>query len=599
MCGIGGVLYFGAAPGRDALLGAARHFNRLLAHRGPDDEGIWSDGRDCALSHRRLSVIDLSRRGRQPMRDAKGRYHITLNGEIYNHLDLRAELEQRGHRFRTRTDTEALLEGFAEFGEAVLERVDGMFAFAIYDSATRTLFLARDRAGEKPLYYAALADRFLFCSELKPLAALPELRPKLDPYGVFQYCVLRYVPPPGTILEGLSSLEPGCSLRVSGDGRLAHRRYFSFDRSPAARAPQEPEFSDAIEDALTEATRLRLASADVPVGAFLSGGIDSSLTCALAARRIGLELQTYCAGFGIPEHDETARAAQVAQALGLPHQSYRLSETDLLAVVSDFGRKLDEPNGDRSCVPVFALSGVIRRSITVAVSGDGGDELFCGYARYPAFASARAGVPPLSAPDALERYFDVALPVFGIDAAKAAFPDEYRRWRGEFLDQYAVLFLRGGWSDSQRLSVLDFHSYLPGAVLAKVDKMSMRHALEVRTPFFAPEVMRLAAQLRSEQCQTAAALKPVLRGVLARHLPGALISDRKQGFGMPASFMRAHRATFDRLFESAREALGSTDFFSGRREALQVLSRAAPGNINSLWAFTALGLWAAALGSRL
>lgn len=585
MCGIGGVFAHG---GQDAaaLQALARGFNIRQAHRGPDDEDVWTDGRHCALAHRRLSIIDVSRRGRQPMADPSGRFLISFNGEIYNYRALRAGLEQQGVRFRTKTDTEVLLAGYIAHGEAVFEQLDGMFGVAIYDSRECSLLLARDRAGEKPLYYAQVGGRFTFASELRALTGLPGFDAQFDPYGLCQYLMLRYVPAPGSILKSVFQLEPGTLLRVSADGSLRTRRFFAFDRETDARPGDPIETAEAVEDALSDSILARLTAADVPVGALLSSGVDSSLVCALAARRLGRRIETFSAGFGGPA-DETRAASEIAGMLGLPHTSYVVTRDDLLSLVSSFGGFMDEPNGDRSCVPVYALSRELRKRVPVALSGDGGDELFCGYPRY-------AG--PIHQ---LETYFDRLLPVFGSAVVSRAFPAEYVQWREDFLDRYAVLMLRAGWNDAQRLSTLDFHTYLPGAVLAKVDKMSMRHALEVRSPFFAPAVMKLAAGLAPSLCAVGQSSKPVLRALAAKYIGPQRAGARKTGFGMPASFIEANAAVFSRLLVSAHEVLSSTSFFRNRPDALSALSDAAPRNVNSLWALIVLGFWVEATGVRL
>ena len=599
MCGIGAALALRADVGVGALRATVARLAERQQHRGPDGDGVWDDGRVCALSHRRLAVLDLSPAGAQPMRDPGGRYTISYNGELYNFLALRSALEASGHRFRSRSDTEVLLAAWAEWGPACLARLDGMFAFALWDAAEHRLVLARDRVGEKPLFYAQLDGMLVAASELRAIAALPGRSWDLDGRAVFDYLALRYVPAPRTVLEGVHALEPGTLLQVDLDAaggamRAAARRYFAFDRvvDPVTPAPEAQ--AAALEDALVHSIERRLVS-DVPVGAFLSSGVDSSLVCALAARRLKRELRTFCAGFAGSEtlEDETAGARRIAQALGLPHQSYRLSSDDLLAAAQRFGDWLDEPNGDRSCVPVYLLAREMRREVTVAVSGDGGDELFCGYPRYAGFERARqAG----SATDALEAYIEQALPVFPPSVLKPLFPDEYAGWRSDFLARYAPVALRAGWNEAQRLSVLDFHSYLPGAVLAKVDRMSMRHALEVRTPFLEPGVLELAAALPPEQCPAQGLLKPVLRDLLARHLDPTLVPAAKTGFGMPARFMQAHEALFRRMFDSACEVLRATPFFAARRTAFDALAAAAPRNINSQWAFTVLGLWVDAVG---
>jgi asparagine synthase (glutamine-hydrolysing) len=462
-----------------------------------------------------------------------------------------------------------------------------MFALAIYDTLERRLVLARDRAGEKPLFYASLDGVLVVASELRAIASLPQLQRTLDARGVFDYLALRYVPAPRTILEGVHALEPGTLLAFAPGKAPRKRAFFAFDRvvDPAPR-PEE-EIADELESTLAQSLARRLI-ADVPLGAFLSSGIDSSLVCALGARKLGREIRTFCAGFAGGADDETAAASRIARVLGLPHTRYTISSDDLLRTVRDFGPCLDEPNGDRSCVPVYLLAREMRREVTVALSGDGGDELFCGYGRYAGFDKLREG---LAAADSIEAYFERALPVFRPSALKTLLPEEYRAWQAEFLPLYAPVALRSGWTEAQRLSVLDFHTYMPGAVLAKVDRMSMRHALEVRTPFLEPRVMELAASLPRSLAPAAGSLKPALRQLLRRYLDEALIAPRKVGFGMPASFMRAHGEIFRRMFDGACETLRATEFFRTRPAVLEQLAALAPGNGNSLWALTVLGMW--------
>jgi asparagine synthase (glutamine-hydrolysing) len=586
VCGISAAFADGGVE-LEALRATAARLARSVAHRGPDGEGLWDDGRACALAHRRLAVIDLSPAAAQPMTDAGGRYTVTYNGELYNFRELRAELAALGHSFHTRSDTEVLLAAYAQWGDAAFARLDGMFALALYDARERRLVLARDRAGEKPLLYARLGASLVVASELRAIASLPGASFRLDPRGVFDYLALRYVPAPRTILEGVQALEPGTLLAFAPGTAPARRAFFAFDRAVDPLPRPEEEIVEELESALAESLERRLV-ADVPLGAFLSSGIDSSLICALGARRLKREIRTFCAGFGGGE-DETAAAGRIAQALGLPHTRYTISSDDLIAAARDFGSRLDEPNGDRSCVPVYLLAREMRREVTVAVSGDGGDELFCGYERYAGFDRVRQG---LDAASSLEAYFERALPVFPPSVLKPLFPEEYEAWRSEFLGLYAPVALRSGWNEAQRLSVLDALTYLPGAVLAKVDRMCMRHALEVRTPYLEPRVMALAAALPPALCPAAGALKPLLRRLLRRHLDESLIAARKIGFGMPAPFLRAHREIFARMFESACEALRATRFFSERRAAFEGLVAAAPANVNSSWALTVLGAWA-------
>ena len=585
MCGIAAVFAPRGTATPAALPEVAARLAAAQAHRGPDDAGHWDDGRYCALAHRRLAVIDLTPGGHQPMRDASGRFTITYNGEIYNFETLRTELEALGHAFRSRSDTEVLLAAYAQWGNDAFRRLDGMFALALYDSVERRLVLARDRAGEKPLYYAWLGELFVVASELRPIAALRKGGGGLDPQGVFDYLALRYVPAPRTILQGVCALEPASIIAIGPDGAEERCAFHAFDRAVDALPRTLDEAADELEELLAASLERRLL-ADVPVGAFLSSGIDSSLVCALASRRLRRTLLTFCAGFESSAEDETAASRRIAEHLGLPHRAYVVSSADLLGMAQRFGAIVDEPNGDRSCVPVYLLAREIRREVTVAISGDGGDELFCGYERYRGFDVAREGIEP---------YIERALPVFPPSALKPLFPEEYAAWREEFLALYAPVALRSGWNTAQRLSVLDYHTYLPGAVLSKVDRMCMRHALEVRTPFLEGRVMDLAASLPPALCADGT-LKPLLRRLLARHLPAGFTAPRKIGFGMPAQFMQVHAQVFRGMFDAACESLRATEFFAARRAALDGLVAYAPRNVNSLWALTVLGMWVDSAG---
>jgi asparagine synthase (glutamine-hydrolysing) len=595
MCGIAAAFAPDGAASSEALTETASRLADSQAHRGPDDAGQWNDGGYCALAHRRLAVIDLTPGGHQPMLDASGRFAISYNGELYNFEPLRAELESLGHVFRSRSDTEVLLAAYSQWGNDAFRRLDGMFALALYDRVERRLVLARDRAGEKPLYYAWLGKLFVAASELRAIATLPGASRALDPQGVFDYLALRYVPAPRTILSGVHALQAATVLTIAADGTQERSAFHAFDRAVDALPRSLDDAADGLEEALAASLERRLLAADVPVGAFLSSGIDSSLVCALASRRLRRTLLTFCAGFESSAEDETAASRRIAETLGLPHRTYVISSADLLGVAQRFGAILDEPNGDRSCVPVYLLAREIRREVTVAISGDGGDELFCGYERYPGFDAALRAARPGTARDGVELYFERALPVFPPSALKPLFPEEYAAWREEFLALYAPVVLRSGWNAAQRLSVLDYHTYLPGAVLSKVDRMCMRHALEVRTPFLEARVMDLAASLPPALCANGA-LKPLLRRLLERHLPTGLTAARKIGFGMPAHFMQAHAQVFRGMFDAACESLRASAFFASRRPALEALIVHAPGNVNSLWALTVLGLWADSVG---
>lgn len=409
--------------------------------------------------------------------------------------------------------------------------------------------------------------------------------------SLYEYFALRYVADPHTLYQSISAVQPGTLWLVRGDGSESERSFYAFD-FPANRGDVDEEaYLDELEGALTEAIRTRLV-ADVPVGAFLSSGVDSSLVCAIAAQTLGKDLRCFSAGFEGGAENETPVAREIARTLGLRYEEYSVSQNDLLETASRFGEILDEPNGDRSCVPVYFLSHLVRERVTVALSGDGGDELFGGYGRYREYRAD----PQRSDLDAVLGYFASALPVFPADALHEIFPEEEEAFRQRVASRFVAVFARKDLDDIERLRLVDLHTYLPGAVLAKVDRMSMRHALEVRTPFFSPAILDLSARLPMRLCAQGGLLKVALRRLLARYLPDELIRPGKQGFGMPESFFRAHFHVFERLAAAADDSLSEWQPMRDRPAHFAKLRQAARSNINSLWAWTVLGQWTTTLG---
>jgi len=565
------------------------------AHRGPDASGQWrSPDGHCVLGHRRLAIIDLDARSTQPMLTADGRYAISFNGEIYNYKSLRSELEAMGRRFRTESDTEVLLVGYAHWGDALFGRLDGMFALAIYDTLKRELLLARDRMGEKPLYYTRTSGALVFASELKALLRVEGLSATVSERGLFDYLSLRYVPDPATIFDEVFSVQPGTWLRFDEHGRSQEQSYYAFDIEAPFQGDAE-DYVDAVDAALTAAVRTRLV-ADVPVGALLSSGVDSSLVCALAARLTNRSVHCFGAGFVGDSEDETPQARAIATHLGLPFEALAISGDDLLQGTRGFGALLDEPNGDRSCVPTYLLSRLIRSHVTVAVSGDGGDELFAGYGRYLVMARDE-GFQALRPAAQVERYFFNALPMFDRAVLEAALPEQMPAFRRRFLSRFQPLFARPELDTFARLRTTDLYSYLPGAVLPKVDRMSMKHSLEVRTPFFSPEVLALSSRLPGSLVQSNGLLKLALRRVLERYLPDDLVLPSKRGFGMPGAFFARNQALFRELAARSDEVLRDWSPFGGRPASFAALRDGARANINSLWAWIVLGQWVESLPS--
>ena len=359
-----------------------------LRHRGPDGQGVWVDAEaGVALGHARLSVIDLSPAGAQPMASASGRFVFTYNGEIYNAAELCAELERKGHTFRGHSDTEVIVEGFAEWGvRATVERLVGMFAFAVFDRSSRTLTLGRDRLGIKPLYWGRANGRLVFASELKALATLPDWAPEIDRQALSAYLCTGYVPAPSSIYQGIEKLEPGMLLEIDGNGEARGRAYWSLldvaERGQAAPLDlSEGEARDRLEALLSDAVTGRMVS-DVPLGAFLSGGIDSSTVTALMQANSETPVRSFSIGFHEKGFDEAKYAKEVAAHLGTDHTELYVTPEQALSVVPKLSTIYDEPFADSSQIPTFLVSEMTKQHVTVALSGDGGDELFAGYNRY-------------------------------------------------------------------------------------------------------------------------------------------------------------------------------------------------------------------------
>lgn len=592
MCGISGYLNFKADRSPDELQALIGRMNAALAHRGPDDRGQWADPENhCHLGHTRLSILDLSSAGHQPMLTPDQRYVISFNGEIYNFRDLRRQFEKDGHVFHTGTDTEILLTGFALHGPKLFDFLDGMFALAIYDRETRCLTLARDRAGEKPLYYVAIDSLFAFASELRPLLQIPDVSFSLSEESLAQYFTLRYVPDSEAIVDPVRKLEPGMVLQVFADGRQYRQRYFDFiiDQDNEAGQRDADRYVDAVENALSLSLVNRLNS-DVPLGVFLSSGVDSALACALLTRKLGRKVKTFTVGFEGDGDSEHVVARDIAAQLGTEHHEHIFTAADFDRICDRIGHLLDEPNGDRSCVPTYLLSEFTRRHVTVAISGDGGDELYGGYGRYPALAAALDGATEAAPAAMVQAYIEKGLPVMPGEAVRAAFPDGYAAV-ARFCERYAPFFMHPDRPALHALRQLDFHTYLPGAVLAKVDRMSMQHGLETRTPFLSPALMKIAAKANLGLCTDGKVQKVALRRLLAKYLPEQHALAPKRGFGMPASVFFNNRPRIEAELKAAYSRLADTRFFGARAGALDKLFAGVPANINSIWATIVLARW--------
>ncbi len=580
MCGIAGFL----SPGRSADETIARAMADRIVHRGPDLGATWSDAEaGLALAHRRLSILELSEAGNQPMLSADGRYVLIFNGEIYNHHALRADLEAAGQRvaWRGQSDTEALLESLAFWGvEEGIKRANGMFALALWDRRDGALWLIRDRLGEKPLYYGTSRGSLMFGSELKALAAHPDWEGSLDRNAVALFLRFGYVPEPYSIFDGICKLAPGHMLRITADDLTnlpASQPYWSLDAhvSGDRSSVSEADLVDMLEQRLKTSVRSRM-EADVGLGAFLSGGIDSSLIVALMQSQTTRPVDTFTIGFDVPGFNEAVMAKEVAEHLGTRHNELYVTPRDTLDVVPDLPHVWDEPFADSSQIPTLILSKLTRQSVTVALSGDGGDEFFGGYNRYgQGYAtyrklSALPG-PVRSVAAALMRH----VPAHAIDRMIArlpgakAFPAVGDRIQklGRVLDApdvaafYAILVSQhhgnkplvlgaqppqvladnhAAWPklDDPRevMMYVDAKTYLPGDIMSKVDRATMAYSLESRAPFLDHDIVEFAWSLPMSVKIKNGKTKWALREVLSRYLPRSLFERPKMGFGIPIEY---------------------------------------------------------------
>jgi asparagine synthase (glutamine-hydrolysing) len=530
-----------------------------MRHRGPDDAGIWrSPDAAVGLAHRRLSIIDLSSAGHQPMADATGCLQIVFNGEIYNFARLRRDLEARGHSFRSASDTEVILAAYREWGTDCLRHLNGMFAFALYDASRRWVFLARDRAGEKPLFYRHSPGRFAFASELKALLADPAVPRTLDHGALEHYLAAGYVPGDQCLLQGFRKLPPAHALTYELEtDRLETWRYWDLPvlDTDGAAAPEELVLE--LEALLRESVERQLV-ADVPIGILLSGGIDSSLVTAFAAAASSRPVKTFTISFpGHGGYDEAPHARLVARHFGTDHLELE-AEPATVELLPVLARQYDEPIGDSSMLPTYLVSRLVRQHVTVALGGDGGDELFGGYYWYnellridawrrrlpQALRSLIAGAAARAIP--LGTYGRRSLLRLGM-----AGPGRLDGWylfdqwtRGKLLkrtnradpapEAWSPLQPRPGWSHLQTAQAVDFMTYLPDDILAKVDRASMLSSLEVRAPWLDYRIIEFAFRRVPDRLKATATERKILPRLLgARVLPQGLDLRRKQGFSIP------------------------------------------------------------------
>lgn len=621
MCGIAGFVDLWDSREARAQEDRAAILDRMcqiIRHRGPDDQGVTVKT-GVALGMRRLAIIDLVS-GNQPMSGEDGSVTIVFNGEIYNFREVKPKLEARGHIFQTHSDTEAIVHAYEEFGRECLKDLRGMFAFAIWDEKARTLFVARDRAGKKPLYYTLTANgTFVFGSELKVLLEHPDVRREINPEALDAYFTLGYVPDPLSIFRNIHKLPPGHYLTFTS-GQVSVKQYWDFELEPGGSRSEE-DYVDELRTLLDESVRLRLIS-DVPLGAFLSGGIDSSTVVALMARHMGQPVKTFSIGFHEDSYNELKYARVTAQKYGTDHHEFFVTP-DICEVVDELAWHFDEPFADSSAIPTYMVSKLAREHVTVVLSGDGGDELFAGYTRY-AVERKRGGferlpkqlregvMRPLSqrlphstwgrnylhnvSLDPISRYLD-SVSVFTNLNRRSLYSSDFSRQLGPggYVGGLFNRLVENVKSDEplDHLLYLDSKTYLPGDILTKVDRMSMAVSLEARAPLLDHKliefVTRVPAALKLSGLETKYLLKRAVKDLV----PAEILNRPKQGFGVPIQEW-INQQLRSRIRDTLSDARTRQRGYVDSRYVAVLLDEHERGRRDhsmSLWALVMLELW--------
>ncbi|MFD9219686.1 asparagine synthase (glutamine-hydrolyzing) [Streptomyces sp. NPDC060064] len=582
MCGVAGIVST-SPPDPERV----RVMCRLIAHRGPDGEGFHTDAH-AALGMRRLAIIDVAG-GDQPVYNEDGTVAAVFNGEIYNFAELRERLIGCGHRFTTNSDTEVLVHLYEDHGEDLVGHLRGMFAFAIWDAARRRLLLARDRVGKKPLYYRQAGASLAFASELKALVADPAVPRELDPVALHHYLTYQYVPAPWSIYRSIRKLPPG-HLLVWQDGEVRLRRYWKLDFTPQ-QVGCEREAAEQARELLLDATRVRMVS-ERPLGAFLSGGIDSSAVVAAMARVSDQPVKTFCIGFDDQRYDERSYAATVARRYGTDHHEFVVAGSSALEILPTVTRHFDEPFADSSAIPSFFVAQLSREHVTVVLNGDGGDESFGGYRRYAYMKRVGRMQAPYRLHGALNRLgsalvegsttprlrrvgrglrllgdtpqhrYATLMSYFTREAKDALYTDAMRE-QVAGVNSYELVTEMFDTSradeDVNRLMDVDVNTYLPGDLLVKVDITTMAHSLEARSPFLDHHLMEWAAGLPGRWKVDGQVTKALLKKAMTPWLPSELITRPKAGFGVPlADWLRCELRplAFDLLTDHTARSRG-------------------------------------------
>lgn len=563
MCGIAGIYNFN---GSEVARGLLQKMTSVIQHRGPDAEGFYVDGK-IGLGHRRLSIIDLSEAGRQPMFSEDKQLAIVFNGEIYNFLDYRDGLQKRGHKFHSRTDTEVIIYLYQEYGEKCLQYLRGMFAFAIWDVQQQQLFLAVDRLGQKPLYYYSNGSRLVFGSELKCLLKDPTIPKEIDYEALCDYLMYLYVPAPKTIFKSIYKLPPAHYMICTREGICGPYEYWDLSFNHVEENKDETYFCEKLIDLFQEATKIRLIS-DVPLGAFLSGGIDSSGVVAMMAKAVDTPIITTSIGFKEKEFDELKYARIISQTFQTDHFE-RVAKIDTLDVLEKVVWHFDEPFADSSSIPTYYVSKLSREKVTVALAGDAGDENFAGYAKYPIDVlenTMRTYIPEtikrlLIAPlaeiypqwDWMPHYLRGKFFLTNLTLSHAKgffrtntyltqehqddlFSEDFRQALSGY-DPFNVIEYFYNRADTHdplsKVQYVDIKNYLPGDILVKVDRMSMANSLEVRAPMLDHKFMEFVATIPSRLKLMGKEKKYIFKKALTAYLPHEILYSKKRGFDAP------------------------------------------------------------------
>lgn len=563
MCGIVGVCNFNKKPVNEILLAGMRD---VLAHRGPDGAGAYfSSDKSVALGHRRLSIIDLSERADQPMSNEDGTVWIVFNGEIYNFQELRPDLEKRGHRFKSNSDTEVIIHLYEEYGEKCLDYLRGMFAFAIWDEREQKLFLARDRVGKKPLKYFIGPDFIVFASELKVILKHPEVHKEPDLEAIYQYLTFQYVPHPMTGFVGIKKLPPATYLIIDKNGKIEEKRYWRLDYSEKLDLSEE-EWKKKIMEELEEAVKLRMIS-DVPLGAFLSGGVDSSAIVALMSKFSTKPVKTFSIGFEEEAYNELPYARKIAKLFNTDHHEF-IVKSDAIEILPKLAYHYEEPYADSSAIPTFYLAELTKKYVTVALNGDGGDENFAGYDRYnqyrlnilldkfPNFSKTFLAIMAKLGNKILPSRFFGRAERFSL-RIKKPIEEQYLSYLAAFLPELKHEIMTGKFAYfiSQNASVdflnlkfssipfnqnwldrvlqLDFENYLPDDLMVKVDIASMAFGLESRSPFLDHKFLEMTAKIKPNLKMKGGYKKYIFKKALKNIIPEEILDRKKMGFGVP------------------------------------------------------------------